>query len=142
VKNEDPSEWSCIRVSTVDTSGWLVRARQDGLRELERILRETHAAMVELISSTPPSRDKVADIARTCGVSAGEARQRRNVATVYDKVPGAGDLLRSGAVSPEHLASLEPVADRARHSGTPLPRLSMRGGARNIQHGPKRWVLT
>ena len=105
-------EWSAVHVPVLDVSCWFAKDRQAGLRELERIVREAHAAMAVVIAAIPDSRDKTTDIARTCGVSAREARDRRKVAAVCDSLPRALELLRSGVVSTEHLVSLAGVLDK------------------------------
>ncbi len=110
---QSPAVWASIHVPIVEPEGWFVRVVQEGLRELERIRRETDAAMANLIASMPESRDLVANLARTFGVSNREARHRRNVAKVCDSLPEAAKMLGSGTTSAEHVALLEPVLDKS-----------------------------
>lgn len=110
--NPGIDEWCEVHVPLLDVDGWFVKDRQAGLRELERIVREAHAAMAVVIAAMPESRDKTTEIARTCGVSAREARERRKVAAVCDRISRARELLRNGQLSSEHLASLESVLDK------------------------------
>ncbi len=97
-------------VHQTDWSDGEVRA---GVLELERIRRETDAAMALLIAALPESRDAVAELARSVGISNREARRRQNIAKVVKCVPGAIALLGSGAVSAEHIEALAPVASVA-----------------------------
>ena len=103
--------WAEIHIPVVRPEGWPVYHLQMGLRELERLRRETEAAMTLLTGAMPQSRDTVADIARNSGVSNREARRRKAVADVCGKVKGALEKLQSGAISNEHVSALAPVAD-------------------------------
>jgi len=104
--------WAAVSVPVLDVGSWVSGERVAGLRELERIVREAHAAMAVVIAAMPDTRDKTTAIARACGVSAGEALARRKVAAVCDRFGRAGVLLHRGVVSPEHLCSLERVLAR------------------------------
>ena len=112
----DPERGACpwvhVCVPLVDPTDWLTDEVRAGLQEVERIAREAQAAMALLVSAMPESRDAVADLSRTCGISNREARRRRDVAKVIEKVDGALQLLRSGAVSAEHVAAIVAIADR------------------------------
>ncbi len=101
--------WAAVHVPLMDASGFTQVERMAGLAELERIVREAHAAMAGLIAGMPETRDKTTAIARACGVSAGEALQRSKVAVTCDNFARARELLGRGVVSPEHLAALERV---------------------------------
>jgi hypothetical protein len=103
--------WADIQIPVVQPDGWPVYQLQIGLRQLERLRRETEAAMALLVGAMPESRDTVADIARNSRVSNREARRRKSVADVCGKVKGALDKLKSGAISNEHVSALAPVAD-------------------------------
>lgn len=103
--------WVDVRVPVVQPDGWSVYHLRMGMRELERLRRETEAAMALLVGAMPQSRDTVADIARNAGVSNREARRRKSVADVCGKVKGALEKLRSGSISSEHVSALAPVAD-------------------------------
>jgi hypothetical protein len=103
--------WAEIRVPVVEPDRWPVHDLQMGLRELERLRRETEAAMALLMGALPESRDMVAEIARNVGVSNREARRRKTVANVCAKVKGALEKLQSGAISNEHVSALAPIAD-------------------------------
>ena len=104
--------WAAVSVPVLDVGSWVSAERLVGLRELERIVREAHAAMAVVIAGMPDTRDKTTAIARVCGVSAGEALARRKVAAVCDRFVRAGVLLHRGVVSSEHLCSLERVLAR------------------------------
>ncbi len=104
--------WAAVSVPLLDASSWWSTERLAGLRELERVVREAHAAMAAVIAAMPDTRDKTTAIARACGVSAGEALVRKEVAAVCDSFPRAGELLRCGLVSSEHLAAFERVMTR------------------------------
>ena len=101
--------WSLITVPVVDTGEWFVKDREAALRELERISRETQAAMAEVIGSMTDTRDKTASISRACRVSNAEALRRRKVASVCAMVPSASHLLQAGKISGEHLLALAPA---------------------------------
>jgi hypothetical protein len=103
--------WADIHVPVVQPVGWPVYHLRTGLRELERLRRETEAAMALLTGAMPESRDTVADIARNSGVSNREARRRKSVADVCGKVKGALEKLKSGTISNEHVSALAPIAD-------------------------------
>ena len=82
-----------------------------GLAELERVQREVSAAMAGLVIALGVDRrDTAAVVARTCGVSSLEARNRARVAEVVLKLPAAGAALAAGSVSAEHVRALGPVA--------------------------------
>jgi hypothetical protein len=103
--------WADLRIAVVQPDGWPVYHLQMGLQQLERLRRETEAAMALLTGAMPQSRDTVADIARSSGVSNREARRRKSVADVCGKIKGALEKLQSGAISPEHVSALAPVVD-------------------------------
>jgi hypothetical protein len=103
--------WVEVSVAMVRPCGWLIGDLHAGMRELERIRRETEAAMALLVAAAPETRDSVASLARTCGIGSREARRRRDVARVTEKVSGALGLLSSGAVSADHVAAMAPVAE-------------------------------
>ena len=101
--------WAAVHVLLLDLTLWTQTERLAGLVEFERIVREAHAAMARVIAGMAETRDKTTAIARACGVSAGEALQRRKVAAVCDSFGRAGELLARGLVSAEHLVPLELV---------------------------------
>jgi hypothetical protein len=103
--------WADIDIPVVQPVGWSAYHLRMGLRELERLRRETEAAMALLTGAMPESRDTIADIARNSGVSNREARRRKSVADVCGKVKGALEKLKSGAISNEHVSALAPIAD-------------------------------
>ena len=103
--------WADICIPVVQPHGWPVYQLRMGLGQLERLRRETEAAMALLVGAMPESRDTVADIARNSGVSNREARRRKAVADVCGKIKGALEKLKSGAISNEHVSALAPVAD-------------------------------
>jgi hypothetical protein len=103
--------WADLHIAVVQPDGWPVYHLQMGLKQLERLRRETEAAMALLTGAMPQSRDTVADIARNSGVSNREARRRKSVADVCRKIKGTLEKLQSGAISPEHVSALAPVAD-------------------------------
>ena len=103
--------WAHIHLPVVQPDGWSDYHLRMGMRELERLRRETEAAMALLTGAMPESRDTVADIARNAGISNREARRRKSVADVCGKVKGAFEKLKSGAISNEHVSALAPVAD-------------------------------
>ena len=103
--------WVDVRVPVVRPENWSVYELRVGMRELERLRRETEAAMALLVGATPESRDSAADIARSTGISNKEAKRRKRVADVVGKVKGALEKLASGSVSDEHIGALAPVAD-------------------------------
>jgi Domain of unknown function (DUF222) len=103
--------WAHVRVPVIRPENWSVYELRLGMRELERVRRETEAAMSLLVGATPESRDTTADIARSTGISNKEAKRRKRVADVVGKVKGALEKLASGSVSDEHIGALTPVAD-------------------------------
>ena len=103
--------WVDVRVPVVRPENWSGYELRVGMRELERVRRETEAAMALLVGATPESRDTTADIARSTGISNKEAKRRKRVADVVSKVKGALEKLASGSVSDEHIGALAPVAD-------------------------------
>ena len=104
------SPWANVRVHSVVPHGWSAARVDVSLADLERIRREADAATAVLLAVVPGGRDAAAQLARTCGVSTREARRRRTVAAVGLLLPSALELLESGRVSAEHVASLAPVA--------------------------------
>ena len=107
--SDETCPWAALRVPVVDPTEWTTDQVRSGLRSLERIRRETDAASALLVAALPENRDSVTDLARTIGVSAREARRRRDIATVIDSIPETQALLASGSVSTEHIVSLRPV---------------------------------
>jgi Domain of unknown function (DUF222) len=103
--------WARLHIQIIEPSGWSADELREGVREVERILRQGEAAMCLLVGALPETRDSVADLARTAKISNREARKRRHVASVTKKIPGALAALSSGVISGEHLAALAPVAD-------------------------------
>ncbi len=95
-----------------DPTDWNLLDLQAGIRDLERIRRQTDAASAVLVAAMPDDRDAAARLARAARISNREARRRRDVAKVVDKVPGALELLSKGTISPEHVGSLAPVVDK------------------------------
>lgn len=80
--------WEDLHIAVVQPDGWPVYHLQMGLQQLERLRRETEAAMALLTGAMPQSRDTVAEIARNSGVSNREARRRKSVADICGKVKG------------------------------------------------------
>ena len=105
----DACPWADVRVPVLDPRGWSNAQVERALRSLERIRRETDAATALLVAALPEDRDSVTSLARTVGVSAREARRRRDIASVVSAIPEAHALLASGAVSVEHIAALRSV---------------------------------
>jgi Domain of unknown function (DUF222) len=103
--------WVDVRVPIVSPEGWSIDELREGIREVERIHRETEAAMALLVSALPETRDSVADLARTSKCSNREARRRLDIAKVAKNLPRALALLGSGSISGEHLRVLAPVSD-------------------------------
>ena len=101
--------WADVRVASVDPTGWPLATVVLGVRELERIRRETDAALALLVGAMPDDRDATGRLAREAGISNHEARRRRAVASVIAALPEAGTRLASGALSSEHLASMRAV---------------------------------
>jgi hypothetical protein len=113
-KNSDKrgaAPWAEVSVPVIRPENWSVHELRVGMRELERVRRETEAAMSLLVGAVPESRDTTADIARSTGISNKEAKRRKRVADVVGKVKGALEKLASGSVSDEHIGALAPVAD-------------------------------
>jgi Domain of unknown function (DUF222) len=113
-KNSDKrgaAPWAEISVPAIRPENWSVYELRVGMHELERVRRETEAAMSLLVGAIPESRDTTADIARSTGISNKEAKRRKRVADVVGKVKGALEKLASGSVSDEHIGALAPVAD-------------------------------
>jgi Domain of unknown function (DUF222) len=113
-KNSDKrgaAPWAGVSVPVIRPENWSVYELRVGMRELERVRRETEAAMALLVGAVPESRDTIADIARSTGISNKEAKRRKRVADVVGKVKGALEKLAGGSVSDEHIGALAPVAD-------------------------------
>ena len=104
--------WASVHVALVAPEGWTRGEVEAGLRELERVRRETDAASALLCGALPDDRDTVAAIARISGLSTREARKRRDIAAVARVMPSALAMLSLGAVSGEHVAALGPVAGK------------------------------
>ncbi len=103
--------WAGIRVPVVTPLEWSVYELRVGLRELERIRRETDAAIAVLIGATPVTRDTATALARTTGISEREAKRRTRIADVIKKLPAALGLLADGRITDEHVFALAPIAD-------------------------------
>ena len=103
--------WASVQVPAGDVGGWSRGEVMAGLVELERVQREVSAAMAGLVVALGVHRrDTAAVVARTCGVSSAEARNRARVAWVIAALPAAGVALAAGVVSAEHVRVLAPVA--------------------------------
>ena len=103
--------WSSVRVPMGEVADWSRAEVLAGLAELERVQREVSAAMAGLVIALGiERRDTAAVLARTCGVSSLEARNRAQVAEVVSKLPAAGAALAAGALSAEHVRALGSVA--------------------------------
>ena len=103
--------WADVHVLVHEPTAWTHADVVVGLRALERIRRETDAASAVLLAALPDDRDAVTSLARDTGISHREARRRRDIAAVVGVVASARELLASGAVSSEHVASLRSVLD-------------------------------
>jgi hypothetical protein len=105
--------WAATNITMVDPAGWSRGDCLAGLSELERISREVAAMTACLITVLGvDGRDTAATIAKKCGVSTREARNRVAVAKVAAQLPEAGQALAEGALSAEHVRMLEPVATK------------------------------
>ena len=104
--------WAALRIPSIQPEGWEDTEIRAGIRELERLRREADAAMALLVGALPRTRDGIAQLARICGISNREARNRHDVARVVRQVRGAREALASGKVSSEHVAALVPLAGR------------------------------
>jgi hypothetical protein len=104
--------WAHVHVPVVSPENWFIHEHHDALIELERIRRELDAATAMIIGSLPDSRDTVANLSRTCGISNSEARRRRDIANVVTSLPEAGVLLSRGDISEEHVRALTTVLDQ------------------------------
>ena len=103
--------WASVQVPAGDVGGWSRGEVMAGLVELERVQREVSAAIAGLVVALGVHRrDTAAVVARTCGVSSAEARNRARVAWVIAALPAAGVALAAGVVSAEHVRVLAPVA--------------------------------
>ncbi len=104
--------WQETSIPIVSAAGWSRDEFHAGLRELERVRRETDAAFAMLLSSAGEcDRDSVASMARVAGVSSKVARDRVHLSEIVRRFAEAGALLAKGDVSAEHVLCLRPIID-------------------------------
>ena len=106
------SPWAHLCVPAIEPTGWSVGQVDAGIRSLDRLRSELEAATALLVASRPADRDATASLSRLSNITNREARKRRAVASVVTALPGALNLLRTGALTVDHIAALRPVVDQ------------------------------
>ena len=105
------SPWAHLCIPVIEPTGWSVAQVDAGIRSLDRLRFELEAAMALLVANRPADRDATASLSRLSNITNREARKRRTVASVVAALPGALDLLRTGALTVDHIAALRPVVE-------------------------------
>ena len=105
------SPWAHLCVPVIEPTGWSVAQVDAGIRSLDRLRSELEAAMALLVANRPADRDATASLSRLSNITNREARKRRAVASVVTALPGALNLLRTGALTVDHIAALRPVVE-------------------------------
>ena len=114
IEEEAPesSPWAHLHIAVIAPTGWTPHHVDAGIRSLDRLRAELDAATALLIAARPDDRDATAALSRLSNITNKEARKRRAVASVVTTLPGALDLLRTGALTIDHVAALRAVADK------------------------------
>ena len=114
IEEEAPesSPWAHLHIAVIAPTGWTPHHVDAGIRSLDRLRAELDAATALLIATRPDDRDATAALSRLSNITNKEARKRRAVASVVTALPSALDLLRTGALTIDHVAALRAVADK------------------------------
>jgi hypothetical protein len=100
------AEWASCRFDPGLVAGWSPEQARLGLVELEQVRRSIDAVTAVLTARLAAGRDLQAALCRSTGMSSRDARAAVDVGKVVDRLPEAGNLLASGAVSAGHLRPL------------------------------------
>ena len=99
--------WAAIDVPHVDTSGWMIKRREEAIQDVERVIRELQSVHAELISQIPESRDKNTSIQRSVSGVADRSDASSEGCDGVCQVPvGTWSCFKSGKVSVEHLSGV------------------------------------
>ena len=103
--------WAALHIPLVQPDGWSRDDVAEGLSQLQRLRRSIDAATALLITALASlcGRDANAAAVRATGISARAAREQARLASLLARIPGAVAALHAGAVSAEHLWSLQRV---------------------------------
>ena len=105
------SPWAHLCIPVIEPTGWSVAQVDAGIRSLDRLRSELDAATALLVADRPADRDATASLSRLSNITNREARKRRAVASVVAALPGALNLLRTGAITVDHIAAVRPVVE-------------------------------
>lgn len=106
------SPWEHLRIPVIEPTGWTPHQVGAGIRSLDRLRAELDAATALLVGARPDDRDATAALSRLSNITNKESRKRRGVAAVVTAFPRALDLLRTGALTIDHVAALRAVVDK------------------------------